>query len=83
MSGEVERWVSRIRQEILAHIENHPHASDTTDGIAQWWLTTTASAPLALVDIALDRLVAEGRMHRITGPDGVVRFSAWPPAGPS
>src|SRR5712691_6426260 len=60
MSVEVERWVSRIRQEILAHIENHPRASDTTDGIAQWWLTTTAPAPLPLVNTALERLVAEG-----------------------
>ena len=79
MSVEVERWVSRIRQEILAHIENHPRASDTTDGIAQWWLTTTASAPLPLVNTALERLVAEGRIHRLAGSDGVVRFSAWPP----
>jgi hypothetical protein len=51
---------------VLDYLEEHPHAMDTFEGIAQWWLAGRKvhvdEASLAHV---LDRLAREGVLERI------------------
>jgi hypothetical protein len=61
--------------EIVRYLEAHPRATDTAEGVVQWWLAGHEFAlPLEHVRAALERLVATGAVARRTLPDGTVMY---------
>ena len=53
-------WIDRVAEEIEAHVSDHPHASDTVSGIAEWWIGQRRFLEAEdHVEAALDRLAAD------------------------
>lgn len=50
-------------QQIRTYVSAHPHAADTCEGIAQWWLA--GELPSSVIDVALQQLHAMGELERI------------------
>lgn len=65
---EVETVIEALRR----YTSDNPHACDTPDGIARWWLQGR-HAP-QLVVLALDSLSARGLLERLPATDGRVRY---------
>lgn len=67
--GEIERSV-------LAYLRQHPLAADTLRGISNWWLPQQRyEGDDRRIGHALDRLVAQGVLHRDELPDGEVLYA--------
>ena len=72
-----EELTKEIADEIMQYLEAHPTASDTPDGIANWWvLHQRYLRGLEKVNEALDYLVAKGMISKRHNSDGQVVFSA-------
>ena len=55
-----------VASAIKRYLEDHPHAADTIEGVAQWWLRSThRDIPVAVVQQALDYLVSKGIIAEI------------------
>lgn len=67
-----QRLVDAIREYLVAH----PRATDSADGIAQWWLGDEGIASVQLVRRALERLVAEGAVRVVVGASGEQLYSS-------
>lgn len=52
---------SEIAHEILAYLVSHPEASDTIDGIVQWWFLEQAiKIHMSMLQEILEELVLQG-----------------------
>jgi len=71
-ASDIERAQARIEAHLLAH----PLAADTVIGVARWWIGPPYDLSLETVEAVLDLLVEEGRIVRVTNPDGGVVFAA-------
>ncbi len=61
----------RIEREILEYLASHPDAQDTFEGIAEWWLLEHwIRHETGVVQAALQKLTACGRIVERKGPDG-------------
>ena len=68
--------------EILRYLQSHHHASDTTEGIARWWIKRQRlEDTLAHVQAALDQLVADARVVARRSKAGRVVYALGPSAG--
>jgi hypothetical protein len=57
---------ARIRGEVLDYLRQHPHAMDSLEGIATWWLPRhEVRIGVELVARALETLEEEGLLERI------------------
>ena len=65
---EVETVIEALRR----YTSDNPHACDTPDGIARWWLQGRYTP--GLVALALERLGALGLLERRPAADGRVRY---------
>lgn len=75
MSHEVRKHRSRIADEILAYLVEHPNARDTLEGIVQWWLLEQEIKKwTAEVKAALAGLVGEGLVIEERGADTRVHY---------
>jgi hypothetical protein len=64
-----------ISQEILEYIIDHPDASDTLEGIAEWWLfSQRIRCEANKVKAAVGKLVKEGWILEVKGKDSAVRY---------
>ncbi len=73
------RPVEVVAEAILAHLEAHPLAADSADGVARWWLGTDGSGvTLEQVERALDLLVSRRVMRRLSLIDGTCLYSQSP-----
>ena len=64
-----------ISQEILKYLRKYPEASDTLEGITEWWLLSQRiSCEMKRVKAALLKLVKEGWVTEIRGRNSVVRY---------
>lgn len=63
-----------IVRALACYLSAHPLASDTSQGITQWWLQDQASVREADVLQALQWLQQRQLLERIVAPDGRVRF---------
>jgi hypothetical protein len=64
-----------ISQEILGYLRKHPDASDTLEGITEWWLLSQRIHEEARkVKEALTRLVEQGWLVKIKGSDSQIRY---------
>ncbi|RVU46209.1 hypothetical protein [Rubrivivax rivuli] len=71
---EVETVIQALRR----YTSDNPHACDTPDGIARWWLQGRHAG--GLVALALERMGAEGLLERRPAADGRVRYRLPMPA---
>ena len=60
-------------QELTAYWLQHPHASDTLEGICRWWLSSASTSP-SLVEQALAWLIVRGVAVSQRAADGRVRY---------
>ena len=65
-----------LERAILDHLDAHPHAADSAEGVARWWLgpRAVAAAPGA-VETALGELVRRGQLRCVRLPDGTALYS--------
>lgn len=67
--------VEVVAEAIRAYLRDHPHAADTVEGIARWWLSAAFENPKAsCVQHAVEQLVSRGEMTRRILRDGTVIF---------
>jgi hypothetical protein len=64
---------SSLEQALEGYCALHPNAADTVEGVRRWWLADPA-IPLADVEVALDALVARGRLDIRRLPDGTAIY---------
>ncbi len=66
------RW-NPIDDAVLSYLAEHPHAMDTLDGIAEWWIEREhIRVEVLAVARAVHRLVDRGLVQRVEGPDRVM-----------
>jgi hypothetical protein len=76
MSGPDDDAVQTIAETIEAYLDVNPDAADSAEGIARWWLPPAlAEESPAMVEDALERLVAAGVIRRQPMPDGRVLYA--------
>lgn len=64
-----------ISQEILEHLRKHPDASDTLEGIMEWWLLNQRiNYEMKRVKAAIFKLVKQGWIIEVRGRNSVVRY---------
>ena len=64
-----------ISQEILEYLRKHPEASDSLEGIAEWWmLSQRIHYEVRKVEEAVLSLVERGWLFEIKGKDSRVRY---------
>jgi hypothetical protein len=64
-----------VVQQLSRYLRIHPHACDTVEGIAVWWLDTDGPVALGVVSAALDCMVDVGVVEaRPPAADGRVRY---------
>ena len=57
--------VAAVADENMAYVQENSAAGDTPHGIWRWWLTERReTVDVAIVEQALERLVAQGQMGR-------------------
>lgn len=61
---------------LLAYLQGHPHAADSLEGVARWWLGDDGRFSPAEVERALERLVAAGHLRREVLADGRTLYAA-------
>ena len=60
-----------VREAILDYVKVHPHAADSIEGIATWWLRESREQPSrSELAFELDKLALSGDLKRIETPDG-------------
>ena len=60
-----------LKGAILGSLARHSNAADTVDGIRDWWLNDVVPKPtMDELQIAMDALVADGKIRRTTLIDG-------------
>lgn len=64
-----------IARELLVYLFENPNATDTLEGINEWWLLESKlEISKADVKAALEQLTAEGFIIKQTGSDSRVRY---------
>jgi hypothetical protein len=74
---EAARSVEETVEEIRRYLFEHPNACDTLEGVRVWWLR--GRVPDALVQQALNALVARGLVERRRLPGGGAIYAAAQP----
>jgi hypothetical protein len=66
VESKAPSWlVADVADEIMAYLNENANAADTPQGIWQWWLTDRREqVDAAIVENALERLVAQGRVGK-------------------
>ena len=72
--------VSEIAQQILNHLQKHPQAQDTLEGIGQWWVPSQMVFGAAAIKDALDELVDAGLITEVMGKDAHISYRITNPA---
>jgi Fe2+ or Zn2+ uptake regulation protein len=70
-----DKRVIDVAKEILRYLEKHPHAADTIQGIAEWWLSRQrVQYSVKTVQKALDYLKLQGDIASVKGGNGEVLY---------
>ena len=71
--------VESVAAEIMGYLQERPMASDSLDGIAQWWLVQQAIVKnINLVEQALEQLANEGKVSKKTNTNSDAIYSLNP-----
>lgn len=76
VSGDTEEsaQTQRVIAALIVYLDKHPTASDSLEGISQWWLPKAVAHSRADVERALEQLCAEGTIERCPQVDGQYHF---------
>ncbi len=67
--------ITEISQEILEYLRKHPDASDTLEGITEWWLLNQRiSYEMKRVKAAISNLIEEGWVVEVGGKGVTARY---------
>jgi hypothetical protein len=56
----------QVAEAIMEYLSEHPHAMDSVEGVAAWWLSRDRQpANLAITRRALERLVSSGLLLKV------------------
>jgi hypothetical protein len=73
--SEPEGRARSVADEIARYLDRRPDASDTEEGIVQWWIPRIRlEEEMAIVRKALALLVAQGTVERVVSRGGLVMF---------
>lgn len=76
MHADEAALFDEVAMATMEYLQSHPLAADSVDGVARWWLGPVyASVSAALVERALERLVALHAMRRLDLMDGTILYS--------
>jgi hypothetical protein len=76
MHADEQGLVDAIAAAILAHLQAHPLAADSADGVARWWLGPAHSnVTVEQVERALELLVSRRALRRLSLMDGTILYS--------
>lgn len=79
MSLQSEHHENELVREILGYFLSHPQSADSLEGIARWRLLDVAvHRALAETSRALEWLVEQGYLHKVSAPGSVHVFSLNP-----
>ena len=74
-----DQLADELVREIQSYLDGHPDAADTLEGVVQWWIVHERFLRgIGNVGKALGRLVADGEVECIAGPDGRRLYRAGP-----
>lgn len=74
-----EPGVERALDLIDRYLANHPNASDTLDGIADWWIARQCYEEARLVaEDAVREALRRGLIVQTQGPEGATRYERAP-----
>jgi hypothetical protein len=74
--------VDEVARRILEYLDSCPNASDTFEGIAQWWLgAASLHVPAETVQRALDQLAHQRRLVAKRRIDGTTVYTRAPAFG--
>lgn len=76
MERKPEHAAQEISERILRYLQNHPQASDTVEGITQWWIIHQRYIEsYHMVEQVLEGLVQRGLVHCQKNRDGTIFYS--------
>ena len=77
MNNDQNRRVAvDLMHAIRDHLASHPHAADSAEGVARWWLGSRGAAvALPDVELALRQLVARRELGEESLSDGTTLYS--------
>jgi Fe2+ or Zn2+ uptake regulation protein len=71
-AGRPDEREDALRDELLDYLREHPHAMDSLEGIAEWWLPRhQIRIGVERVSRAMERLAEQGIVERLTHGDRV------------
>jgi len=74
-NGESESELADLRDVILNYLQRNPSAADSLEGVMNWWLPQAyENGDAARIEQALEQLVAEGLVKKISLLDGTVLY---------
>jgi hypothetical protein len=72
-----EHSINLAMERIVGYVRSNPHAADTLEGIASWWLAEIGpSIPPDALTIALERLAIKGVLASRKLPSGKMLWYA-------
>lgn len=76
MREEEAGLVDAIMAAVAVHLKAHPHAADSADGVARWWLGPgLASVTPGQVEHALELMVARDELRHLRLMDGRLLYA--------
>ena len=80
MDADEKRQLEAVAVAVLHHLQAHPLAADSANGVARWWLGPAhTNVTLEQVERALKLLVSRRSLRCLKLKDGTVLYSQLPP----
>ena len=76
-AAEIDVVVQEIRNYLVAH----PHAADSLEGIANWWLDASLNISIEVVEQAVEQLVGQRELQVSSRVGGKLIYSGHPALG--
>jgi Fe2+ or Zn2+ uptake regulation protein len=67
--GPEDQYEAELANAVMGYLAQHPHAMDTVEGIAEWWVTPKTKVDLEVMRKVLDALTERGLLERIGSGD--------------
>lgn len=75
-ANDINERINAAASDIRKYLDKRPHAAESLDGIVMWWITLQRfEESREIVEQALNKLIAEGVVRELKGPDGASVYS--------